>query len=43
FENVEVSHKPALIQNNTGIIYGTTPCSIIRGHTGYILILRVMQ
>lgn len=38
-ENIEIPHKPSALHTAEGLEYGTTPANIIRGHTGYILIL----
>ncbi|KAI5163203.1 tRNA (adenine57-N1/adenine58-N1)-methyltransferase catalytic subunit [Nematocida ausubeli] len=43
FENVEIQHKPIMIQTHPSKEYGTVPDDKIRSHTGYILILKLAQ
>ncbi|KAH9385506.1 tRNA (adenine57-N1/adenine58-N1)-methyltransferase catalytic subunit [Nematocida major] len=40
-ENVEILHRPATIQTAPAKVYGTKPDDLNRGHTGYIMLLRL--
>ncbi|KAI5190228.1 tRNA (adenine57-N1/adenine58-N1)-methyltransferase catalytic subunit [Nematocida minor] len=41
-ENIEIAHKPALISTEPAREYGTTQDTQIRGHTGYIILMRTL-